>query len=465
MQLAVRPGTVNRFLAAGVAVTGAGLIAGNPALPVLPDIQQRALQLTSNGAALADDSAGAWSQLFETTNNNLAALGDELSANPSPILSELSNNLSDYGELLVGTEVPAHYGGTMTTGIEGVIQGLQEVLVEGNSRIDALIPTLESVMTDIGQGDFLDAFSTLDVYFLIGLEAIAKPLFPLLDVPGEMAQNFTDVIDVVTDVGNVFATAKALLSPVLSSLFQLSTSLGSVDGVQDIFDIPAEVIDAFFNGWTYPGQEESFPGLLTDGGTLDYLLVTLPNKIADALNPGLSDLTSNLSGSLDFGGEEFNAYDVASVLADSGIDFDGDVDQSAVVEALEASDLEFNAIDPDDVGVTDIETALSEDDVVGSEGDNFDVDALADALADIDFSDGDVTASDVTDAVSGQFDFADVSFGADAVAEALNDSAIGGLTPEDIADVFTDATGAEEAGSAAVSEGGGLFGDLFAGLF
>jgi hypothetical protein len=259
---------------AGAVLAGAGLVAAHPVLPGLPGLQRAPVQLAGDAAALADDAGSVWSQLAASTSDNLNALADELSAHPFPVLTALGDNLSGYAD-------------TITTAFQDSFDGLQKV-VDGDpadpERLPGIADLLQTVSADLQDGNAFDAYQALDVFSLEALKFVFKPLAPVLGIPDDMLQDYAHVSHELVGGDVVYDTLKtasrALFSPFISASFELSNG---VDAGSD--SAGAEALNAFLNGYTYPGQDEPFAGLLTDGGPIDYLFVQLPDEVAAALDP------------------------------------------------------------------------------------------------------------------------------------------------------------------------------------
>jgi hypothetical protein len=243
----------------------------NPAVPTLPEIQQRAVQLASTD----------WSQVLATAGDNLNALENEIAADPNPILTQLEANYAGYAD-------------TISTSLQNAFQGLEKVIngVPGDEDFPGLEATLQTVFNDLQQGRPFDAFTAFDPFELDAVKGVIKPLAPALGIPDEILQHYAnlyhqffgaDVSDVLGGHDPAIYTfpkeiLNALEAPFIGATFQETYNIQNGDA----FDL-ASVVDAFLNGYTYPGHAEPFAGLLNEGGTLDYFLVTLPQEIATAL--------------------------------------------------------------------------------------------------------------------------------------------------------------------------------------
>ena len=159
MQLALSPDTIGGavgsgppspagtrlrpYLAAGVAIVGASLIAVNPVGPTVAAVQERAVQLASLGADEIGDGLGTAAQsipadtatlnpfseginVLGTAFDNVGQIGDQILADPFPILSQLLTNQLGYAD-------------TISTSLQAVGQTLDQ-FVTGDGAYD-LAPT------------------------------------------------------------------------------------------------------------------------------------------------------------------------------------------------------------------------------------------------------------------------------------------------------------------------------------
>jgi hypothetical protein len=282
---------LNKMVAAGVAVVGAGAIALNPVQPLdinLPDVQVRAHAVQLAAAA---NPVTVWAEFATTTFQNLQIGAYELSSRPLPILSQLVANQVGYAGK-VGSSVQASFG------------GLQTFLSE-------LPSVLQQAAGSIASGDVTGAYAVINSWALIGLAQVGYPLYPILDIPGEMAQNFANVVKTVFSPDTAFSFAHGLLSPPVTTVFQISDIVTAVSSavaqgnlelaVNELVNAPAKILNAAVNGFTPSISSGAFPGLLSPGGPFAELGLDLPRAIADALRAGSastvsSDSTSTLVG-------------------------------------------------------------------------------------------------------------------------------------------------------------------------
>lgn len=263
---------VNRLLAAGVAVAGAGLLAVAPVVP--QGVQHRAVQLTST---------------WDTASDNLDSLMALISANPDPVGTALGDLFGSYSDV-----AETSLEGSMA-GIEGIWSGLGPA-----QGLETLLPQISDLIAD---GNITEAYSQLNTEMLFDMLNVFQPLFNYIpyqeteEVAGlaglgaTMMRDFANVQDVFADFATWKAMSEALMSPVISATFALT------DNFTDTGDhVPQDVLDAFLNGYIPWGPAEgsdethhALVGFLTEGGPIDYFYRELPEEIAAALTQNLSD--------------------------------------------------------------------------------------------------------------------------------------------------------------------------------
>jgi hypothetical protein len=294
----------NRLLIAGVALAGAGLIAANPGAPTRPTVQHRAVQLTAG----EED----WSQVLTASEDNLTTLESEATTANSDLSSALSTELSGF-ETQISTAFTGPETGLQNS-IDGGWYGSDDGYVFGlfggtvtdpANGVSETGSTLQEISTALDQGNLLNAFSYFDTWSLETADHTLKPLLsPLLDetskgvttlsIPAELSQTFTNELEEFGNYNELKALSDAVLSPELSVVFGLSTDLDGIatdlssgdytQALTDIGNLPSDLSGDFLNGWTDPVPgAEAFPGLITDAGLLDELLVTLPEQFVTAL--------------------------------------------------------------------------------------------------------------------------------------------------------------------------------------
>jgi hypothetical protein len=269
---------VRHYLAAGVAVVGAGLIALYPASPPAPSIEQHAVRLVSTGDV---DVTASWGSVLSEAFTNLQGIDNEIAANPSPVLEQLIDNQTAFST-------------TLSTDFQTIGTGLNTFLSQG------LPQALQAFDTSLAAGDYTDAVNNLNGAVLIGLLPVVQPLQDILTIPGEESQNLTNVIDQLPNIGlNLLLSPVGPLDGTLQALADSSQAIEHAitagdytTALTDLLNQPAFVTGALLNGYdnpalfiTYDGllTPESVPGFDFTGGFLDSLLVGLPETIAQAL--------------------------------------------------------------------------------------------------------------------------------------------------------------------------------------
>lgn len=273
---------VRHYLAASVAVVGAGLIALYPASPAAPAIEEHAVQLVSTGDV---DVTTSWSTVFSEAFTNLQGIGNEIAADPTPVLSQVIANQTAFAT-------------AFSTDLQTIGTGLNTFLSQG------LPQALQAFDTSVAAGDYTDAVNNLNGAVLLGLLPVAQPLQSLLTIPGEEAQNLTNAIDQLPNLGlNLILSPVGPLDGTLQALADSSQAIEhAITGgdyttaLTDLLNQPAFVTDALLNGYDNPALFISYDGLLTPetvpgfdftGGLLDSLLVGLPQTIAHALGASI----------------------------------------------------------------------------------------------------------------------------------------------------------------------------------
>jgi hypothetical protein len=408
-----------RYLVAGVAVASAGVIAINPVAPPLPDIQERAVQLTAIANPITP-----WAQTIATTLENLGKLTTG-SATSSTAMAQALSNPAIYTELVnivianVTNPLPlltelrnfqSNYGEAISTASQASLAALQTSL--------ANLPTvLNNTVNYLATGQFVEAFSELNIYFLVQLlERPARPLFPLLTIPGDIAaaipgaERLPLVLDALLTRGTLNGLTKAFFVAPITAALQTAEILDAVRAavqtgdteaaISELINMPAKVVNAFVNGYVpnFPSRS-TFPGILGDGGPLDYFLVDLPKAIAAALSIAPPAPTTALAATS-------NAALAPSSPTDTAISGDTvtlTVDSASITEAaLETGSTTTDSTDPrPDVdssgtgGDADEPTTSETDDNADNATDDTDTDAGSDAETDADESDDDRTSGGV----------------------------------------------------------------------
>lgn len=318
-------------LAAGVALVGASLIAVNPVAPTIAaDIQEHAVRLTSTiaddlgdltasaatvagsldfdglvGAAAAASvpgPIGEWVNVFTQAVSNLQQLGGEITADPFPILAQVLHNQLGFANAL---------GSNLQT----MGSDLYSLLTQ------TLPPQIQKMFSSIAAGEISSGVATFNQNLVLDLLPSAGPLVNILGIPGEIAQNFADVVQQLPNIGLTYlleglelteGTSQAVADS-LQSVVNAWAAGQPLQAFVNVLNLPAIATGAFVNGYVSPFNDVGYLGLLTSAesgmgsGLLDQILVQIPQSIASTLANGatpatlagdLSELTATLLNGL-----------------------------------------------------------------------------------------------------------------------------------------------------------------------
>lgn len=241
MQVAARSNTARSYLAAGVALVGAGAIAVSPVAPPLPEVHVSAISTASVDLSAAVEPFQAYVQLITNTVSNVGALIGTEFADPFPILQQVIANQITSGQ-----------------GIFAGLQGAGEALGQQLDPSDPYgIPAqLQQAFTQLFDGDVNGAVGTAWSALLSPVLLAGLPLLtPITDAIKQPVQNLLNVIN----------DPLAVLIPVLGALntvypaVLVSGNVGQsmVDAIKagDPLGVvsaalagPGQIADAFLNG-------------------------------------------------------------------------------------------------------------------------------------------------------------------------------------------------------------------------
>jgi len=293
-------GRAPRIAAAGIALVGAGLIAVHPVAPVLQDFRHQAVQLTS------------WESMFEKTNESIAAL--MANSNVNALLEQYASNQSDYSQLILGMEnVPLDHRDGMeprfvTSGLAGVNKAIDlmvngdggQAIVDGEHlRYPGLEELSNQVSESLQNGDIFGAFNHVNIWLLYGLEDLGKALGPVLSIPALEAMNQSSLLNEFIGPLDGWAfikhTSDALMAPTIGAVYQLAENIGAASGgdLGALFNLPADVLNSYLNGYVVPETGEVFTGLLTEGGIFDLMTNEWAARAAEAITVGTAHLPVN----------------------------------------------------------------------------------------------------------------------------------------------------------------------------
>lgn len=273
---------VRSYFTAGVALTGAAVIAVSPLAPTPAEIQLPAVNISTAAVTLnaLTNPLDAWAQTLSSAGENLQALGEQLLANPIPILQTVISN--QIGNATVVGNAFQTYGdlvGTTLQGLPAALQTASDLVAEGK---------ITEAMDGLTQ-ELLPA--------IVGLLDLSNNTWSAVSTT---TQNIQNVINAVPTI--VASVALPALFPVLSVVNGLAATAqdvvtaanaGDTEGVANaLLNAPANLTDAFLNGKGTILGFIDVPGLLSPTSPFGFLgsgpiasALDLPNTIAGLLKP------------------------------------------------------------------------------------------------------------------------------------------------------------------------------------
>ncbi|WP_328360200.1 hypothetical protein OG976_07865 [Mycobacterium sp. NBC_00419] len=259
----------------GAALLTAGAIALSPVMvtPVadhLPALRMSSVATTLTGSA---NPITEWVNVLNTTFDNIAKLGGVVQADPSPILSQLITNQLAYAQTI--STALSQAGGGLVAGITSIPQAL---LTAGEQ---------------LAAGQISAATQTI---FQAGLGLVLAPvisLLPVFNIPGQIAQNFANVLNALPNA--LLPLGLAAISPIAGVVTAVgdtgqaiydALSTGNITAaLTAIVNAPAVITNAFLNG--YPPSFST--GILSVGtdfaAGLVNALLNVRDTIAKAIAP------------------------------------------------------------------------------------------------------------------------------------------------------------------------------------
>ncbi|MEZ0384402.1 outer membrane porin GjpA [Mycobacterium sp. pW045] len=254
MQYVVR----SPWIVTGAALIGAGAIAAAPVtapLPSLPAAHSSAVALTADF-----DFFGAWQDVFDTAKTNATTLWDAMSAAP------------------------------MVAGQQLIADLMNGVSIDPQAVIDAVVQP--SMQTDLPMSPLLLSNDALQALIALVMPQYMPDDFPL------STDELTPVLSfLASPLSGVLIGA---LGPSISPLVALSNSIGEIStalsgdnpdwtaALQDIANIPANMVGGFLNGATL--NLDALLPTLTEAGLLPAVLdvTQLSYTFGGLLSPGLT---------------------------------------------------------------------------------------------------------------------------------------------------------------------------------
>jgi hypothetical protein len=279
------------------------------------------------------DPVTPWVDVFTAAVNNMTTIGEDWLADPLPALRQLGTNWFGYAN-------------TTAEALGGVAQGAY-------TYFTTTVPdSIKTAFQQIADGDLSGAATTINNALGSAIFSIGLPLFPVLDIPGKIADNFAAVVKAVTGLNTLVPVLLGVLGPVEGGIQAFGDSAQavldaakageSVNALNAAFAIVPNVLGAVLNGY----QDNAYPGLLTAqvGGLLYSLTVTIPQAIATALGAPAPTLTASKTAAKAAAVSTDEAVSTDAVTTDSG---SGTAQSKlAAAPAAPAAPAESDAADP-----------------------------------------------------------------------------------------------------------------------
>ncbi|MGE2733463.1 hypothetical protein [Mycolicibacterium vaccae] len=288
---------VSKFLAAGVAVIGAGTLAVTPVSPVVDiQAQNHAIALTASAnPTYGSDTGAVYRNLFNQSGANLSNIFQTIASDPFPVVRQLLANQWAYGEKVVN-------------GFVGVPAAFNSWWNGANGQ-----PLFQEAAAHFRAGEYADAWDRLNRSFVYALN-IGSPLYSAfwsqapsernpngnMGIPEQMATNLQQVIKAVFDRNSIVNDiTKNVLGPFLAIGFEFALLADAVTGAMRdgdgkalftaLVNAPGVMLNSFLNGYVNPectGTEcDQFPGLINATSAIVSIFSTIPKAIAEALKP------------------------------------------------------------------------------------------------------------------------------------------------------------------------------------
>lgn len=229
------------YLAAGVALIGAGAIAISPVAPPMPDIAVPAVSSAGVSLSAATDPIQAYADLFANTIANVSTLIGQEVTDPAPVLLQvITNQLTTAGSLY--------------TAMERSATALGNALDPSNPW--SIPSLLQASLTDLLAGNINGAVSNLWSAFLTPVAGAALPLLePAIDAIRQPVQNLANVLSNPAIVAlpalgliNVAYRTFTVAGNVGQDIVDSATAGDPLGVVNAMLGGPAVIGDAFLNG-------------------------------------------------------------------------------------------------------------------------------------------------------------------------------------------------------------------------
>lgn len=242
------------------------------ALTVASSADNSAQAAQTPGIGLALDPIAQWADIFKASFENIGWMGEQWLADPVPFLRQVVTNQIGYA-----TEI----ADTMGTAIPAVLRSLLDP-----SLANGFAYNLVKAVDLIQANDITGASNAI----YSGLLATMFGLFPmanLLQIPVQMAENLTNVLETaaglpisvgfaaVRPVGHFFTAAGVSGQAITDAL----ADQDPVAALEALISAPGNITGAVLNGDRFGG------GLLSNNGVIATLALTVPRLLAAAITP------------------------------------------------------------------------------------------------------------------------------------------------------------------------------------
>lgn len=224
---------------------------------------------------------GPWANVITGAWTNLQQIGAEMQADPLPILAQVVHNQIAFASR-AGSDLSLIWSG-----------GLQPLLQQ-------MPQNLQTLFTSIAAGNISSSVNTFNTGILVSLIPTAGSLVDLLQIPGLISQNFTNVLSqqlpsiglelLLAPLGISFGTSQAVADTMQAAVDAWNAGQPLV-ALADVLNVPAAGTGAFLNGYATT-FDISYAGLLSSAespfgpGLVDSMLVQIPQSIATTLANG-----------------------------------------------------------------------------------------------------------------------------------------------------------------------------------
>lgn len=278
------------YLAAGVALVGAGLLAVTPVASGAPDVDAPAVQLLSGA-----DPLTSFEDVFQTAQANATEIHDYFSAAPFVGLQqEIANDVGYFQDLI---KDPSSFATV-----------LNDLQTDSQKAFDAAtflggdqVPFLNSLSNDT-----MDINHGLIYLGLTGQAAalgIPAPAEPIPEIVNFLSSPLSGVL--IGGLGPVISPMVALDNSIQTIIGDLSGSAANPEAaLQDLLDTPANVLSGFLNGATLnldsliPLIEQANLVPLPPGASLDSLSFAFGGLLSPGETSGLALTGSGIGGSI-----------------------------------------------------------------------------------------------------------------------------------------------------------------------